>query len=651
MPAPTANLPIVGDSVSAEARDTILNAALEVNHDNIEAHKAATDNPHGVTKEQVGLGDVDNVPATELRDRTTHTGEQPVSTVTGLQGALDGIDIRLDEAGVYEIDKSSDFIGLVVDAAGRVGATIDPDARYEPAADTMGASSYSVVFMDDAGGVGTAISPDTGVESAADLLTGASSYSVVFMDDAGAVGGAIDEDGTYLPSSGGVGPSEHTVDWWHFGVIRDPSKNLYATWCSNSPDAVRAEWSIGGVEWLPVRAFRSVELRPGFGKWLHTAEIEFRNAAPHAIVQVRSIGAEKIGKTKVCPTASAKIAFVSDWQLSGYSTTGRFAQFGDIVTAKECDFAIFNGDLWGSSIQGYFYTEAYAQTVFNFMERLADRYLTTDDAQLPWLLLAGNHEAYQVSSGGTRSSGYNGTGVYIGIDVVATSGFDHRQPNLHVPGATDIHIKNLLHIATVDTNHGQHLAAQRDWLESNLSQNAPYVAHAFMAGHFSPFNILGIGAQYVLDTAVYLRNVLAPIVQDYPTMRGWFSGHSHGFLATKPLTMQPDAALTDEQNGLRFRTDMGGVEYFVMPAIGSPLVQNIPRLDAVSSLDGEPMWQAFLGRDDDEDSTSYQIRGDILIGPTGLETEDLLGFGVLTVTPDDWTVEVWNQNNNLIWEN
>ena len=43
-----------------------------------------------LVKADVGLGSVDNVAAAALRDRTTHTGEQAISTVTGLQTALDG---------------------------------------------------------------------------------------------------------------------------------------------------------------------------------------------------------------------------------------------------------------------------------------------------------------------------------------------------------------------------------------------------------------------------------------------------------------------------------------------------------------------------------------------------------------------------------
>ena len=48
------------------------------------SHASATDNPHSVTKAQVGLSNVDNVSEANLRDRATHTGTQAQSTVTNL---------------------------------------------------------------------------------------------------------------------------------------------------------------------------------------------------------------------------------------------------------------------------------------------------------------------------------------------------------------------------------------------------------------------------------------------------------------------------------------------------------------------------------------------------------------------------------------
>ena len=54
------------------------------------SHTSNTSNPHGTTKAQVGLPDVDNVSAAALRDRSTHTGTQAIETVAGLALSLDG---------------------------------------------------------------------------------------------------------------------------------------------------------------------------------------------------------------------------------------------------------------------------------------------------------------------------------------------------------------------------------------------------------------------------------------------------------------------------------------------------------------------------------------------------------------------------------
>ena len=64
--------------------DTALDqgGANEVTAADARAHIDATDNPHGVTKAQVGLSDVDNVSAADLRDRSTHTGTQTLSTIS-----------------------------------------------------------------------------------------------------------------------------------------------------------------------------------------------------------------------------------------------------------------------------------------------------------------------------------------------------------------------------------------------------------------------------------------------------------------------------------------------------------------------------------------------------------------------------------------
>lgn len=55
------------------------------------ANPTFTGTVSGITKSMVGLGNVDNTSAAQLRDRATHTGAQAISTVTGLQGELDAV--------------------------------------------------------------------------------------------------------------------------------------------------------------------------------------------------------------------------------------------------------------------------------------------------------------------------------------------------------------------------------------------------------------------------------------------------------------------------------------------------------------------------------------------------------------------------------
>lgn len=52
---------------------------------NIQSHISSTSNPHSVTKSQVGLSNVDNIAAVDLRDRSTHTGNE--TTLTWSEGS------------------------------------------------------------------------------------------------------------------------------------------------------------------------------------------------------------------------------------------------------------------------------------------------------------------------------------------------------------------------------------------------------------------------------------------------------------------------------------------------------------------------------------------------------------------------------------
>ena len=56
-----------------------------------------------ITASDVGLGNVDNVSAANLRDRSTHTGTQAIATITNLQTVLDG---KLEDVDIADINAS-----------------------------------------------------------------------------------------------------------------------------------------------------------------------------------------------------------------------------------------------------------------------------------------------------------------------------------------------------------------------------------------------------------------------------------------------------------------------------------------------------------------------------------------------------------------
>ncbi len=89
----------------------------------------------GINKTTLGLDLVDNVSAADLRDRATHTGEQPMASITGLATALGTkatelvtLSIASNTTAVagrwYECDTSAGAFNLTLPATAVVGARI-----------------------------------------------------------------------------------------------------------------------------------------------------------------------------------------------------------------------------------------------------------------------------------------------------------------------------------------------------------------------------------------------------------------------------------------------------------------------------------------------------------------------------------------------
>jgi len=108
-----------------------------------DAHANSTSNPHSVTKEQVGLGSVDNIAAADLRDRSTHTGTQLSSTISDFNEA------------------AQDAVGNSLVNSSNISFTY-PDAQNQITADLSNtgvtAGTYSLLTVDAKGRITNGLS-------------------------------------------------------------------------------------------------------------------------------------------------------------------------------------------------------------------------------------------------------------------------------------------------------------------------------------------------------------------------------------------------------------------------------------------------------------------------------------------------------------
>jgi hypothetical protein len=109
----------------------------------IDDHISNTVNPHSTTKAQVGLGDVDNISASNLRDRSTHTGTQLSSTISDFNEA------------------AQDAVGNSLVNSSNISFTY-PDAQNQITADLSNtgvtAGTYSLLTVDAKGRITNGLS-------------------------------------------------------------------------------------------------------------------------------------------------------------------------------------------------------------------------------------------------------------------------------------------------------------------------------------------------------------------------------------------------------------------------------------------------------------------------------------------------------------
>jgi len=126
---------VLDATAELENKRNALQAATKVEFD---FHVNSVNNPHSVTKAQVGLESVDNISASDLRNRSTHTGTQSASTINDFNEAAQ------DAVGNALID-SADIDFNYPDVDNQISADLTPTGVV--------AGTYSLVTVDNKGRV------------------------------------------------------------------------------------------------------------------------------------------------------------------------------------------------------------------------------------------------------------------------------------------------------------------------------------------------------------------------------------------------------------------------------------------------------------------------------------------------------------------
>lgn len=170
----------------------------EVTAADARAHIDATDNPHGVTKAQVGLGDVDNVSAADLRDRATHTGTQTLSTIldAGTIASQDADNVSItggsiDASIVYDNTNSNLTATLVQTAIDELDqkklnvSALTSSVKFFPTTAAGAVSGYGRLVTD----TGDADYDDPAVDVTVGPFTGTGQLLGSLVSDAGVLEG------------------------------------------------------------------------------------------------------------------------------------------------------------------------------------------------------------------------------------------------------------------------------------------------------------------------------------------------------------------------------------------------------------------------------------------------------------------------------
>ena len=383
----------------------------------------------------------------------------------------------------------------------------------------------------------------------------------------------------------------HTVLRWYHEPYKDPSEAFYLTWHSNSENARLAQVKLeSGGDWITVQSYRTRAFPFRDEEYIHTAIVQGVSAG--SIYDVRWPGAEKTDKLWTCPRGtSLKCLVASDHQRPNSITSEdrEMIVFGQIISQRNIDIMLMPGDFVNDDgVQSTLNSTRWC----NFIEVLSEGYRTHGGAQMPWLLLVGNHEMFNA-----QGRDHDGTGTDAYMDILWSHGYDPNDPTRFARSAMTTKFGRHFYLVNLETDQTVPLpGAQTDWF-ADVIDECPKYRHAMVMGHAPAFYFSSpLAGRDAVDTqSRHIRNHLWPMMVAQGNVRCYISGHTHILSETHKLITHFDPELSLSLNDLRWTLDSStGVRQLGCgPWQADP--RSLPASFPESSIDGSVYMASAIG--------------------------------------------------------
>jgi hypothetical protein len=325
-------------------------------------------------------------------------------------------------------------------------------------------------------------------------------------------------------------PDPATTLRTYLEIAGNGSTSIVVNWHSCRTTDTFAYRALSAVDWVTEAAVsKEFPFRP---EKIHSVELTGLN--PATVYEFRPGESSETKRFRTVPAISnMRIAYASDMhtKTDPGDPEGRFNIINDLMGAAEPDLLIAVGDILGD--EGDFdhngCGEEQAVLWARWIDDLEARLIRDDGTLIPVNYLVGNHDAR-----GDDAFAYIGRlfhWPYNKSAFVPSKGYGYCELG-----------NSVLVIGLMSGVYGNpKLLEQVGWVSDLLAEKAANFTHITICGHIGPFpSIFLFGNQYDSSFArKALRRELVPILQTYPNIRFFISGHEHNFFASKPVTILP----------------------------------------------------------------------------------------------------------------